>query len=90
MVINLIQLNGYLLSIGNNLQCDCRMRPFKHYFESFTSTPKAYEKFVCSSPMHIENIALINVTDAQLNCPEDPTSEDYSALPDLQFREISL
>uniref|UniRef100_A0A1B0GJZ8 Uncharacterized protein n=2 Tax=Lutzomyia longipalpis TaxID=7200 RepID=A0A1B0GJZ8_LUTLO len=48
------------------------------------------KNFICYSPMHIENQPLADVTDVQLNCPEDPFSEDYSALPDLQFREISF
>lgn len=86
--------NGVNLDIkGNPVDCDCRIRPLKHYLDSLLDleVPDKIASVVCEKPPILQLKTLAEVADDNLNCADRNRTADGSAFdvfPDLIFRDI--
>lgn len=84
--------NGMNLLIqGNPVECDCRVRPLKHYLDMLLDTPENFVDIVCRKPSILSEKRLIDVSDDNLNCIyQNGTSNEksFEVFPDLTFRDI--
>lgn len=85
-----------IVSIGNPLRCDCKVRPFSHYLATITYPDAIYEDIECASPKHVAGYRLLEAPDEYLNCMTNSTETQINAAegndldlqPDIRFRDI--
>lgn len=86
-----------VLLSGNNLKCDCFLRPLSRYFQSQLVLKPFYKTITCRSPQYLANRTLYTLGEERLNCPrnviidkyKESQPEEYGILTDLKFRELN-
>ncbi|XP_041981514.1 chaoptin [Aricia agestis] len=100
-LVRLIEKTGLKVYFeGNKLKCDCLTRPLKHYLARLPPSALAadtkYNTLACSEPPQLDGELLVEVDEDRLRCAgsvelQDRLAEsplDYTALPDVLFRDI--
>lgn len=84
--------NGINLHIqGNPIECNCQMRPLKHYLDTLVNVPEIFENVTCHKPSILNGKQFTEISDDNLNCIDQNSTSDGSAFdvyPDLIFRDI--
>ncbi|KAJ8943742.1 hypothetical protein NQ314_009660 [Rhamnusium bicolor] len=82
---------------GNQLRCDCFLRPLSRHFSNQLFLKPFYKSIRCASPPYLSNHSLFDLSEERLNCPSNVNTTrimerqpgDYDILSDLRFRELS-
>ncbi|KAJ8958595.1 hypothetical protein NQ318_016316 [Aromia moschata] len=82
---------------GNQLKCDCFLRPLSRHFNNQLFVKSFYKSIRCASPPFLLNHTLFDLPEDRLNCPTNVNTTkligiqpgEYDTLSDLRFRELS-
>lgn len=95
MLVRILSLRNYFL--GNELSCDCFIRPLHRYFTKNLELKEHYKQYVCAGPPHLEGQKLYEVLDDRLTCPLNVNTSkmlenepEYDITPDFKFRDIQM
>lgn len=84
--------NGMKFRIqGNPIECNCRIRPLKHYLDTLLVAPDEFENILCHKPSILNGKKFVEISDDNLNCIEQNSTSDghaFEVFPDLIFRDI--
>lgn len=96
-LIEKVKNGTVILFEGNPVNCECSIRPLKHYLYQLTEIPEEFKNVRCNMPELLEGQTFPEFKDQDLVCAGNATgssvdlsSDEYDVLPDLRFREISL
>lgn len=78
---------------GNNLKCDCFVRPLKHYLNKFPPSAlkmdDKYQNLICAEPVTLENENLLTVDEERLLCSGN-TEVDSKIIDNSNTEAISF
>ncbi|KAL1132779.1 hypothetical protein AAG570_010731 [Ranatra chinensis] len=84
-------LNGSnVLYDGNELTCDCHLRPLRRWLLEDPSRITSWSNIKCSYPNILNGTRLIEANENDMYCigHDENENEEYDTTPDLKFREV--
>lgn len=76
---------------GNQLNCDCHVRPLKKFIDQHPKPPVHLKSIRCFTPSLIADEYLYDIDEALLICPNGSKyANEIHSIPDIKFRKIFL
>lgn len=89
-----LQFRKYLLrehiSTGNEITCDCRLRPLRRLLLEDWSKREDWKDVLCTLPRLVAGKSILGANEEDMYCNGDSVleNEEYDTTPDIKFREV--